>query len=102
MSVIFNKSLALPTIFHVKEGVFRQYKGPRSKEEFLSYVEEKKWEVVEPISSWQSPSSIQMSLISQFYKISMSIRVSAQCFQSHVKNRYTLPCTLMLRYFYRI
>ncbi|CAL8099830.1 unnamed protein product [Orchesella dallaii] len=65
---------ALPTIFHVKEGVFRQYKGPRTKEDFLSYVEEKKWESVEPLSSWQSPSSIQMSLISQFYKISMSIR----------------------------
>jgi len=65
---------ALPTIFHVKEGIFRQYKGPRNKEDFLSYVEEKKWEAVEPISSWQSPSSIQMSLISQFYKISMSIR----------------------------
>lgn len=67
---------ALPTIFHVKEGVFRLYKGPRNKEDFLSYVEEKKWEQVEPISSWQSPSSIQMSLISQFYKISMSIRVN--------------------------
>lgn len=73
---IYFVSAALPTIFHVKEGVFRQYKGPRTKEEFLSYVEEKKWEAVEPLSTWQSPSSIQMSLISQFYKISMSIRVN--------------------------
>jgi len=66
---------ALPTIFHVKEGVFRQYKGPRSKDEFLSYIEDKKWEGVEPMSSWQSPSSVQMSLISQFYRISMGLRV---------------------------
>ncbi|ODM94221.1 Thioredoxin-related transmembrane protein 1 [Orchesella cincta] len=74
VDITSSPGLTLPTIFHVKEGVFRQYKGPRTKEDFLSYVEEKKWESVEPLSTWQSPSSIQMSLISQFYKISMSIR----------------------------
>ncbi|OXA60313.1 thioredoxin-related transmembrane protein 1 [Folsomia candida] len=65
---------ALPTIFHVKDGQFRQYKGPRSKEEFLGFVEEKRWETLEPISSWQSPSSVQMTMVSQFYKISMNLR----------------------------
>jgi len=65
---------ALPTIFHVKDGIFRQYKGTRSKEEFLGFIEEKRWEKLEPISSWQSPSSVQMTLVSQFYKISMSLR----------------------------
>jgi hypothetical protein len=71
----FLSQTALPTIFHVKEGSFRQYKGPRTKEEFLSFVEEKKWEQLEPISSWQSPSSFQMTVVSQFYKISMGLRV---------------------------
>jgi len=65
---------ALPTIYHVKEGEFRQYKSPRTKEDFLSFVEDKKWEKVEPISSWQSPASIQMSLLSQFYRVSMALR----------------------------
>lgn len=37
---------ALPTIFHVKDGQFRQYKGPRSKEEFLGFVEEKRFEYI--------------------------------------------------------
>lgn len=69
-------STALPTIFHVKDGQFRQYKGPRSKDEFLGFVEEKRWEQLEPISQWQSPSSIQMTMVSQFYKISMNLRVS--------------------------
>jgi len=65
---------ALPTIYHVIDGQFRQYRNPRTKEDLLSYVEEKKWEALEPISSWQSPASIQMSLLAQFYKISMGLR----------------------------
>ena len=54
---------ALPTIFHVKvnqisekelsvlkcepskDGVFRQYRGARDKDSFISFVEEKKWQV---------------------------------------------------------
>lgn len=67
---------ALPTIYHIKEGKFRQYKGPRTKDEFLGFVEEKRWEALEPISSWQSPASFQMTLISQFYKVSMNLRVN--------------------------
>merc|ERR1712050_448170 len=29
---------ALPTIFHVKDGVFRQYRGARDKDSFISFV----------------------------------------------------------------
>lgn len=65
---------ALPTIFHVKDGVFRQYRGARDKESFISYVEEKKWSKVEPISDWKSPDSFQMSLVSYFFKLSMVLR----------------------------
>merc|ERR1711872_372266 len=65
---------ALPTIFHVKDGVFRQYRGARDKDSFISFVEEKKWQGVEPISSWKSPDSIQMSLVSYFFKLSMVLR----------------------------
>jgi thiol-disulfide isomerase/thioredoxin len=65
---------ALPTIYHVIDGEFRQYKSPRTKDDFLSFVEEKKWERVDPIASWQSPASVQMSLLSQFYRVSMALR----------------------------
>merc|ERR1712142_706757 len=65
---------ALPTIFHVKDGVFRQYRGARDKDSFISFVEDKKWTGVEPISSWKSPDSIQMSLVSNFFKLSMVLR----------------------------
>jgi thiol-disulfide isomerase/thioredoxin len=65
---------ALPTIYHVKDGIFRQYRGSRTKEEFLSFVEEEKWKKLDPISSWQAPDSIQMSVLSQFYMLSMKLR----------------------------
>merc|ERR1712180_12889 len=65
---------ALPTIFHVKDGVFRQYRGARDKDSFISFVEDKKWQNVEPVSDWKSPDSIQMSLVSYFFKLSMVLR----------------------------
>jgi len=65
---------ALPTIYHVKDGVFRQFRGPRDKEHFLSFVEEKKWMEAEEVASWKSPGSYQMALVAQFFKLSMTLR----------------------------
>jgi len=65
---------ALPTIYHVKDGEFRQYHGSRDKDEFINFVEEKKWSNTEPIPSWKSPSSFQMSAVSYFFKLSMVLR----------------------------
>jgi len=65
---------ALPTVYHVKEGVFRQYRGPRDKDALLSFVEEKKWTEVEEVPAWKSPGSYQMAVVSQFFKLSMSLR----------------------------
>ncbi|XP_055634952.1 thioredoxin-related transmembrane protein 1-like isoform X2 [Toxorhynchites rutilus septentrionalis] len=61
---------ALPTIFHVLNGEFRQYKGPRDLNSLMTFVEEKKWQSLEPVSAWSKPNSIQMSLVSQFFKLS--------------------------------
>ncbi|XP_065161130.1 thioredoxin-related transmembrane protein 1-like [Atheta coriaria] len=65
---------ALPTIFHVLNGEFRQYKGSRDKDAFISFVEEKKWKSVEPVPSWQSPNSVQMGIVSTFFKLSQVLR----------------------------
>ncbi|XP_056616758.1 thioredoxin-related transmembrane protein 1 [Triplophysa dalaica] len=65
---------ALPTIYHCKDGVFRRYQGARSKDDFLSFLDEKKWESIEPVSSWFGPSSILMSAMSALFKLSMFIR----------------------------
>lgn len=61
--------------FSVINGEFRQYKGPRDKDSFTSFVDEKKWEQVEPISNWKAPNSFQMSVVSSFFKLSQTLRV---------------------------
>uniref|UniRef100_A0A1B6KAL8 Thioredoxin-related transmembrane protein 1 n=1 Tax=Graphocephala atropunctata TaxID=36148 RepID=A0A1B6KAL8_9HEMI len=65
---------ALPTIFHVLNGEFRQYRGARDKESFISFIEEDKWKSVDPIPGWKSPASFQMSVVSHFFKMSQLLR----------------------------
>lgn len=61
---------ALPTIYHVKDGIFRQYKGSRDVEAFQLFLKERQWEKIEPVSNWKQPDSIQMSVLSQLFKLS--------------------------------
>ncbi|XP_035529552.1 thioredoxin-related transmembrane protein 1 [Morone saxatilis] len=65
---------SLPTIYHCKDGVFRKYQGARTKDDFLSFVDEQKWKAVEPVSSWLGPSSFLMNSMSALFKLSMFIR----------------------------
>ncbi|XP_045457236.1 thioredoxin-related transmembrane protein 1-like [Melitaea cinxia] len=65
---------ALPTIFHVKEGEFRQYKGPRDVVSMLEYVEQGRWKQIEAIPSWKAPNSLQMGLVAHFFKLSQALR----------------------------
>ncbi|XP_037550568.1 thioredoxin-related transmembrane protein 1 [Nematolebias whitei] len=65
---------SLPTIYHCKDGVFRKYHGARTKDDFLSFVDEQKWKAVEPVSSWFGPSSFLMNSMSALFKLSMFIR----------------------------
>lgn len=61
---------ALPTIFHVINGEFRQYRGPRDADSLISFIEERKWKELEPVSSWKHPDSVQMTIMSYFFKLS--------------------------------
>ena len=65
---------AVPTIFHVKEGLVRRYRGARDKDSFISFVKEKKWQGVELVPEWKSPDSIQSSLVSFFLKLSRVLK----------------------------
>ncbi|XP_076013788.1 thioredoxin-related transmembrane protein 1 [Genypterus blacodes] len=65
---------SLPTIYHCKDGVFRKYQGARTKDDFLSFVDEQKWTAIEPVSSWFGPSSLLMNSMSALFKLSMFIR----------------------------
>ncbi|XP_059482712.1 thioredoxin-related transmembrane protein 1 [Neocloeon triangulifer] len=78
---------ALPTIFHVHNGEFRQYRGARKVEDFVTFIEDSKWQEIEPIPSWKSPSSLQMSVVAYFYKLSMVLRTV----HNHLMETYGLP-----------
>jgi hypothetical protein len=65
---------ALPTIYHVKDGVFRQYSGPRDKDDFIAFIEEKKWTVVDPVANWKHPDTPQMAVVAMFFRLSMAVR----------------------------
>ncbi|NP_001167505.1 thioredoxin-related transmembrane protein 4 L homeolog [Xenopus laevis] len=60
----------LPTIFHAKDGVFRRYHGSRMVEDLQTFISEKKWEVIEPVAGWRSPSSIVMSGMASLFQLS--------------------------------
>ncbi|XP_061076753.1 thioredoxin-related transmembrane protein 4 [Conger conger] len=64
----------LPTIFHAKDGNFRRYLSSRTVEDFQNYIIEKKWEVVEPVPGWKSPSSIVMTGMAGLFQLSVWIR----------------------------
>ncbi|XP_020664681.3 thioredoxin-related transmembrane protein 4 [Pogona vitticeps] len=64
----------LPTIYHAKDGVFRRYRGSRSLEDLQDYILERKWESVEPVAEWKSPSSILMHGMAGLFHLSGWIR----------------------------
>ena len=43
----------------VKDGVFRQYSGTRDKSDFISFVEDKKYRVIDPVPDYKHPNSKQ-------------------------------------------
>ncbi|XP_078472948.1 thioredoxin-related transmembrane protein 1-like [Lampetra fluviatilis] len=65
---------SLPTIYHIHEGVFRQYEGSRLEKDFLSFIEDKKWLGVKPVSSWVDPNSLAMSGMSALMDFSHWIK----------------------------
>ncbi|CAI5769304.1 thioredoxin-related transmembrane protein 4 [Podarcis lilfordi] len=64
----------LPTIYHAKDGVFRRYRGLRTLEDLETYILERKWEAVEPVAGWKSPSSITMHGMAGLFHLSAWIR----------------------------
>ncbi|XP_061173250.1 thioredoxin-related transmembrane protein 1-like isoform X1 [Saccostrea echinata] len=65
---------ALPSLYHIKNGEFRQYKGGRKESELISFVDDQKWQEVDPIPWYFSPASIQMAALGQFFKAAMAVR----------------------------
>lgn len=64
----------LPTIYHVKDGVFRLYNGPREHTALINFIEENGWKKIEPVSRWTAPNTLQMSFLAYSFRVSMALR----------------------------
>ncbi|XP_067680652.1 thioredoxin-related transmembrane protein 1-like [Haliotis asinina] len=78
---------ALPTLYHVRDGVFRQYHGARKESDLISFIDDNKWRDIEPVSGWFAPNSIQMSTVGLFFKAAMVIR----SFYTTMTSEYGIP-----------
>uniref|UniRef100_A0A8C4SXY9 Uncharacterized protein n=1 Tax=Erpetoichthys calabaricus TaxID=27687 RepID=A0A8C4SXY9_ERPCA len=57
-----------------KDGSFRRYLASRSVEDLQSYISERKWEAVDPLPKWKSPSSVPMTAMAGLFRLSVWIR----------------------------
>ncbi|XP_017070301.1 thioredoxin-related transmembrane protein 1 isoform X2 [Drosophila eugracilis] len=78
---------ALPTIYHVKDGEFRQYRGARDGDALLYFVKKQQWQSIEPLSAWKKPDTLHMSVLSYFFKLSHTLKD----FNGRLQEEYGLP-----------
>uniref|UniRef100_A0A0B7ALV5 Thioredoxin domain-containing protein n=1 Tax=Arion vulgaris TaxID=1028688 RepID=A0A0B7ALV5_9EUPU len=65
---------SLPTLYHVKDGMFRHYSGSRKTTDLIELIDDKKWNSIEPVAWYRDPSSLQMGLLGTFFKAAMFFR----------------------------
>ncbi|XP_052839288.1 thioredoxin-related transmembrane protein 1 isoform X1 [Drosophila gunungcola] len=85
---------ALPTIYHVKDGEFRQYRGARDGDALLYFVKKQQWQSIEPLSAWKKPDTIHMSVLSYFFKLSHTLKHTQKLFKDfngRLQEEYGLP-----------
>ena len=68
----------------MKDSVSTGVPGTRT---LSSFVEERNWETVETLSSWKAPDSVQMSVVSYLFKLSIVLR----SVHTTVTEAYQLP-----------
>jgi len=78
---------ALPTIFHVINGEFRQYKGPRDAQTLEEFIFEKKWKNLETVPWYFYPDSYFMGAASYFFKLSHGLKD----LNTYLLEQYSIP-----------
>ncbi|KAL7061438.1 hypothetical protein AAHC03_0898 [Spirometra sp. Aus1] len=64
---------SLPTIYHIKDGVFRLVKGKRKSDELRNFVETQSYELIEPETWSYSPGAFYMPAVVRFLDLGMSV-----------------------------
>ncbi|TPP65476.1 Thioredoxin domain containing [Fasciola gigantica] len=83
----------LPTIFHVKNGVYRQYDGARTLEDLKTYVFQDGYKTITPVPWYLSPSSKHMQFFCHFMDLGLAI---TQTHQSLIDSGYSFYVSLII------
>ena len=86
---------ALPTIYHVIDGEFRQYTSSRALEDFKGFISKEEWKDLTPVSSWNSPTSFIMSTMSKLFSFSMDLK----SYHNSLNSDYGFPTWLSMLLF---
>lgn len=86
---------SLPTIYHVKNGEFRQYTSSRDLPELKNFLSEQEWKELSPVSSWTSPTSLIMTTMSRLFSFSMELKG----YHSTLNSDYGFPTWLSMLLF---
>jgi len=85
----------LPTIYHVKDGEFRQYTGKRELQDFIEFIGNEEWKDVSAVSTWTSPTSFIMSSMSKLFTFSMQLK----SYHSYLSSEHGFPQWLSMLLF---
>ncbi|CAF0889912.1 unnamed protein product [Adineta ricciae] len=77
----------LPTVFYVRDGVFRKYEGERSLKSLKAYIDNEEWQKTEPIPSYLAPNGFWMS----FAASSANVPELIKEFFTSLQDEYGLP-----------
>lgn len=78
-------------IFHsVKNGEFRQYKGPRDVTALKDMIIQRTWKSIEPVSGWTHPNSYSMGAVAHFFKLSHYLKEA----NNYLHEEYNCPVWL--------
>ncbi|XP_065895589.1 thioredoxin-related transmembrane protein 1-like [Dysidea avara] len=82
--------MALPTIYHIHDGVVRNFDGPRNLDGLKQFMEV--WHNMEALPWWQQPTSTHMFLVGQVYWASQRMTD----IQHYLMSEYQLPAYLIV------
>jgi len=74
---------SLPTIFHVRDGAFRQYNSDRSLKSLTKYIDNQEWQKTTPLSSYFGPSSTLMTIASASFDVIDLVKDTHDLLQAH-------------------
>lgn len=86
---------SLPTVYHIKDGQYRVYNGTRDLQSLVNFIANKEWKNIEPSSSWLTPNSFLIKMLSLLFKATLYFKD----LYTHLNESYGLPTWAVLTIF---